>query len=53
MHNEHRELLEALCPNCETCWEIEPEWMSFRCAFCGKTVEICSETGITVDLLDR
>jgi len=44
---EHHQLI---CPDCETCWEIEPSWMSFKCGHCRKQIEIMSEEGIDVNL---
>jgi len=49
-HVEVCEILQSICPYCDICWEIEPEWMSFRCSFCGKIVQVQSEGGGKVNL---
>ena len=49
-NGNQQELHQLICPDCETCWEIEPAWMSFKCGQCRKQIEIMREDGIEVNL---
>ncbi|MBC8277126.1 MAG: hypothetical protein H8E46_02770 [FCB group bacterium] len=49
---DQQELHQLICPGCETCWDIDPAWMTFKCGQCRKEIELLPERGMQVNLAE-